>query len=207
MKKWTIILQSIGAGACLWMAGMTPAVADPNDPTAEQFYSGNALYNRKLYLLAIAEYQQFLDKYPDHAKAEQARWGIAICQYAAGKYKEAAISLGDVVDRGKHGDRNRLLLYQGQCYLKLKQLPEAEKAYRQVGAGKYQATALAALTDTRFSQRKWAEAMDSARQLAKLSPPESLARRALYQAGYAAREEEAWKEGIGFLEQLRPLIT
>jgi len=176
------------------------------EPDAEQFYSGNALYNRKLYLLAVAEYKEFLRKHPNHGKVEQARWGIAICYYAAGKHQEAESALRDVIERRKWGDRNQLLLYRGHCLAKLNKPGDAEKVFAEVRGEKYRPIALAALADARFRQSKWDAAMDSTRQLMAMKPPEALARRALYQAGYAAREAKKWKDGIGFLEPLRPLL-
>jgi TolA-binding protein len=189
------------------LAGSTTVQARTKaEPDAEQFYSGNALYNRKLYLLAVAEYKEFLRKHPRHGKAEQARWGIAICYYAAGKHQEAESSLREVIERGKWGDRNQLLLYRGHCLSRLNKLDDAEKVFAEVRGEEYQPVALTALTDARFRQSKWDEAMDSARRLMVMKPAEALARRALYQAGYAAREVKKWNAGIGFLEPLRPLL-
>ncbi len=193
---------------CTLPAGYTELRAQGQaDPSAAQLYnSANALYNRKLYMPAVAEYKEFLQRNPHHDKAEQARWGIAVCYYAAGEYQEAESSLRDVIKRGKWGDKDQLLLYLGQCLIRVNKLGDAEEVFGAVQGDKYQATALAALTDVRFRQRKWVETMASARQLMTLEPPESLTRRALYQAGYAARELKQWADGIEFLEPLRPLL-
>ncbi len=192
---------------CILIAGGSGLHAQVKaEPDAEQFYSGNALYNRKLYLLAVAEYKEFLRKHPNHGKAEQARWGIAIGYYAAGKHQEAESALRDVIERNKWGDRNQLLLYRGHCLAKLNKPGDAEKVFAEVRGGEYRPVALAALADARFRQSKWDEAMDSARRLMAMKPTEALARRTLYQAGYAAREVKKWKDGIGFLEPLRPLL-
>ena len=71
-------------------AAQPPAAKDgQNDPTLEQYYVANGAYNRKLYPIAIQQYQAFLNAHPDHAKADLARRGLALSHYASKQYKEA----------------------------------------------------------------------------------------------------------------------
>ena len=63
-----------------------PAAAETQskaDPTLEQYFVANGAYNRKLYPVAIQQYQAFLKDQPEHAKADLARRGLALSHYAS----------------------------------------------------------------------------------------------------------------------------
>ena len=59
------------------------SAAQQNEEIPEQYYSANALYNRKLYTLALEEYSAFLQARPLHEKAVRARLGLALCRKIA----------------------------------------------------------------------------------------------------------------------------
>lgn len=201
---WVLVLACV-----IYFCGL-PAVLvqSAEEPGTDQFYSGNALYNRKLYLLAVAEYRSFLEKYPNHSKAEEARLGIALGYYAAEKYKEAEPYLKAVIDNGKAGDRNQLNLLRGQCLLKLNNPQEAEKVFEAgVNSGsKYQVPALAGMAEAQFKQGKWAEVVLSGDQLLKANPGLEYRKRGLYQGGYARHQLKKFAEAVPLLEELSKLM-
>ena len=61
----------------------------PSDPALDLYYGANGLYNRNLYPVAVQQYRQFLEKYPQHEKALSARTGLGLSLYASGAHAEA----------------------------------------------------------------------------------------------------------------------
>ena len=146
-------------------AAQPPAAKDgQNDPTLEQYYVANGAYNRKLYSVALQQYQAFLNAHPDHAKADLARRGLALSHYASKQYKEAIEPLSALL--GKENldpaiSRERLVMMHGQCLLitgekdKAKALYAAEIANLKTPA--YLHAALASVSDVSFSAGQWGE--------------------------------------------------
>eukprot|EP00831_Metopus_contortus_P076726 TRINITY_DN70998_c0_g1_i1.p1 TRINITY_DN70998_c0_g1~~TRINITY_DN70998_c0_g1_i1.p1 ORF type:complete len:115 (+),score=24.43 TRINITY_DN70998_c0_g1_i1:64-408(+) len=52
-----------------------------DDPAMEKYYSANALYNKKLYKLAVDEYKNFMIHYPNHPKYLNAKLGVGLSYY------------------------------------------------------------------------------------------------------------------------------
>ena len=75
--------------ATLWTLTMPIHANAANGAAEELYYSANALYNRKLYELAVEEYKSFLEKHATHAKVNNARMGLGLSHYALGNYKAA----------------------------------------------------------------------------------------------------------------------
>ncbi len=158
------------------------------DAGAEQYYSGNALYNRRLYTLAVQEYRAFLEKNPNHAKAEDARLALALSLYSAGKYTEAEPALGTVLRVGKAGDANQLKLLLAQCLQENGKIPEALKGYTEVAGaatGTFRTDALVALTDLTFRQKQWQDTARWSAALLEADPRNVWIETALYQGAYA----------------------
>ena len=200
-SEWGIIR------ACIWIAalGLTAGAPAQQDGAAgaEQYYSGNALYNRNLYTLAIQEYRGFLRQNPNHPKAEDARKALGLSLYAAGKYGEAEPVLAAAVRAGKVGDIDRLKLLRAQCLQELGNLAEAGKAYADVaGAASdkpQRADALAALADLAFRQKQWQEAADRADQLVALDAENAWIESVLYQGAYARYQLGQTNEALRLL--------
>ena len=90
------------------------------DPKLEQYYVANGAYNRKLYPVAIQQYQAFLKDHPEHPKADLARRGLALSHYASKQYKEASGPLAILLAKEQLDpaiSRERLVMMQGQCLL------------------------------------------------------------------------------------------
>jgi TolA-binding protein len=178
-------------------------------PGAEQYYSANALYNRKLYDLAIKEYEAFLADNQAHAATEKARLGVALSYYALGKHKEAEQNLKLVIQKAQEGDVNQLSVLRGQCLLKLNNPKEAEVAFSlpAKAEGKYQMIALSGLANAQFKQSKWAATVASTGQFLKLDYKSEYAKRAFYQGAYANYQLKKFADAIPSLEKLSAISS
>lgn len=74
------------------LVGLTPMVAfsQARDLNDKQLNTANGLLNRKLYKLAVPEYETFLKNSSDAEKVVQARYGLGVCYYRLGQYEDAA---------------------------------------------------------------------------------------------------------------------
>ncbi|MEI6149359.1 MAG: hypothetical protein WCS01_09715, partial [bacterium] len=145
---------TVGTAWCQQAATSATAL----DPALDRYYSANALYNKKLYVLAILEYDSFLKQNPAHAKADLARFGLALSYFGAAKYAEAEPILAELGRTGKAGEPEQLALMRGQCLMKLNRAPDAEKVFEGVAAGsarKHQSAAFSAMAEVSFVQGKW----------------------------------------------------
>lgn len=204
-----IVSIAIGTGG---VSEARAQAADGKDPALERFYTGNALFNRKVYTAAIPEYKEFLSAYPQHEKAEQVRLALALSYYLNGSYAEAEPSLRTVIQNGKIGDMAQLKLFLGQSLLKLRgPAPEAEKilaeAAQAPGAAEYKNLAAALLTDTYFKQKKWVETSAAADAAMKVLKPGDLATRSAYQGAYALYNLTNFNAAAKILETLVPQVT
>ena len=98
----------------------TPRAQAVDDPELEQYFLANAAYNRKLYPVAVAQFEGFLQKNASHPKADLARRGLALSLYALKQYDKAMPHLATLLAKSKLErtiDRQRLIMLQGQCML------------------------------------------------------------------------------------------
>ena len=83
------LLHILAVAAAMLSMGVCPAEEPEKDPALEPYFIANGAYNRKLYPVAITQYEVFLAKHPDHVKADLARQGLALSQYALKQYEKA----------------------------------------------------------------------------------------------------------------------
>ncbi len=185
------------------------AVRAAEDPAADHYYRGNALYNRKMHALAIEEYKLFLAEHPNHAKAENARHGMALSYYSMRKYAEAEPMLKALVAKGKAGDKEQLALLHGQCLLQLDKPADAEAVFasviRSTSDGIFR-NAIAGVLEAQYRQGKWTDCIASADTLLKAGTTPDYQKRALYQAAYACHQLEKFAQALPYLEKLQPLV-
>ncbi len=187
----------------------TPAAVPSLDPVLDRYYSANALYNKKLYMLAVQEYEAFLKQNPTHPKADMARFGMALSYFGAAKYAEAEPILAELGRTGKAGDAGQLALMRGQCLMRLNRVPEAEKAFESVagsGVPKHQSAAYSAMAEVSFLQGKWPETIQWADKLLALHGDDALQHRAAYQAAYASQQLRKHDSAIQRLNDLMPKL-
>ncbi len=163
-----------------------------NDPALEPYFVANGAYNRRLYPVAITQYEEFLAKHPNHAKADLARQGLALSQYALKQYEKAMPHLEALLAKDSLDpqiSRERLVMLQGQCLMQTGRRDEAgalfEARIGELKTASYRDGALAAICDLRFGKSEWQQVLDWSAKLLAGSPTPEQAARALYQQGYA----------------------
>ena len=196
----------------LVMAGLAQQDVAPKsaDAEADRFYTANALYNRKLYSAAVPEYQAFLAQSPSHAKAEQARLGLALSYFGMGNYPEAGNRFMALLVKGEVGDKAQLAVLLGQCQLEARGLAQAEASFAAAavtnGAAEFRHAALAMLTDVCFQENKWTNTFRAAESLIKADPQGPRTVRAAYQGAYARIQAGQFDEAIVTLTWLLPRV-
>ena len=90
------------------------------DPALDQYYVANAAFNRKLYPVAVSQFEAFLEKNPAHSKADLAGQGLALSLYALKQYEKAMPQLDALLKKEKLDptvSRERRGMLQGQCLM------------------------------------------------------------------------------------------
>ena len=145
----------MAAGYVLTATASTAA----DEQGSELYFSANALYNRKLYDLAIKEYTRFLADHPNHSKKAQAGLGLGLSYYALEKYKEAAPLLEKAGADEQLPNQAHIRLLYGQCMLALSRVADAETAFASVAASdapeNIKRDAAIGLVDALYQQEKW----------------------------------------------------
>lgn len=187
----------------------TNATSSATDPTADRYYNGNALYNKKLFPLAIQEYTGFLKQHPAHPKADSARLGLALSYFASGCYTDAEPLLADLIRTGKAGDPHYLSLLRGQCLLRAGKMTAAQTVFEDAVKGnpKHRPAAFAALADIAFQQTNWVQTTEWADRLAGIDPKGPWSRRAAYQAAFSRQQLGQTDAAVATLQALLPQLT
>ncbi len=182
----------LAASATLGSTFAQDAPAPENDPQLTQYYTANALYNKRAYTAAISQYEAFLEEHGGHAKADLARQGLALSLYALKQYDKASPHLAALLAKGDLDaavERERLVMMQGQCLMLTDQRGAARDLFvAEIDALRqdaYRAGAMAAVCDTAFAEADWAAVLDWSSKLLGAKPNPEQAARARYQAGYA----------------------
>ncbi len=152
------------------------SAAQQNEEIPEQYYSANALYNRKLYTLALEEYSAFLQAHPLHEKAVRARLGLALCHYSLKNFKTAEPLFSLLCGEKRLDNQQEIHNLHGQCLLALDRPDEAERALAwsaSHGSDSIQAVrALASLIEAQYRQSKWKEVISSCKRFIEADNPD-----------------------------------
>ena len=76
---------------CLALLSPPLTAQEDADPALELYFTANAAYNRKLYPIAAGNFQSFLARYGAHPKAQMARYGLGLSQFALKQYDKAVL--------------------------------------------------------------------------------------------------------------------
>lgn len=122
---------------CLCLGGPVMAApadtdADSVDAAVKKLMAANGLYQRQMYKLACAEYEEFLAKYPTHEKAADARYAYAVCRYRLREYDKAVPLLEKVLQDNKFDKRDEAMAVLGHAYLASSQNEKALKVLDQL---------------------------------------------------------------------------
>jgi TolA-binding protein len=196
----------------LALAATGSLAADPAEGALDKLYNGNSLYNMKLFSASADEYRKFLGAYPTHAKADEARYGLALSLYGSGNLGEAEPVLKQLFASGSFGDKQQLLVLMGECVLKLRGPAEAEKIFSDPAAMQgtntyFRNMALVYLSESLFRQSKWKETAEAADRALKLLPKDELGMRVGYQGAYARYKLKEMDAAAAGLQALGPAVT
>ncbi|MFZ4394293.1 MAG: tetratricopeptide repeat protein [Kiritimatiellia bacterium] len=200
-----VVLLIFGISSAAAWGQQAPAI----DSVLEKYYSANALYNKKLYSLAVPEFEAFLKQNPTHAKADPARFGLALSYIGISKHAEAEPILTELSRTGKFGDPDQIAVLRAQCLMRLNRVPEAMKILEGVAGGsskKHLPAALFTLTELSFQQGKWPETIQWADKLIALNSEDAAGLRVAYLAAYASVQLQKHESAIQRLNTLIPKL-
>jgi TolA-binding protein len=193
------------------MAGSVPVWAE-DDPELEQYFIANAAYNRKLYPVAVEQFRGFLKQHGTHPKADLARQGLGLSQYALKQYDKAIPHFAALLAKPKLDkaiDRERLIMLQGQCMLHGTRKEEARQLFiaqlDKLRNPIYKAAALAAICDVSFGRKEWDTVVEWTAKLLAANPVPDQAARGLYQRGFAYYRTERLKDAADALAKVAAL--
>ena len=124
--------MSLAAAAVLWPPAGRAAGADDGD---EMLARATAMLNSDMVRLARAEYRGFLSRHPDHARASEGQYGLAVCLYRLKDYTGAAAQLQKTLGRGEFQGREQAMELLSQCYLAAGDYKNARKNLEKLLAG------------------------------------------------------------------------
>ena len=107
--------------------------------------AASGLFQRGLFEMALEAYKEFLSQHPDHPESATARYGVAVCHYRLGHYKEAVEDLQGLAKDAKFKQRDEALAVLGHSLLVLREYPKAlpvfEELLKEYPKGKHAETA------------------------------------------------------------------
>jgi tetratricopeptide (TPR) repeat protein len=199
----------LSAALCVFPAAWAQ---DEKDPALEEYFVANAAYNRKLYPVAIGQYESFLKKHATHPKADLAHQGAGLSQYALKQYDKAmphfaALLAKDNLDA--EISRERIALLQGRCLMFTNRQDEAKSLFvaehDKIKDPAFKTVALVAICDVSFAKAQWDEVLAWVPKLLAASPDPNQAARGLYQQGFAQFQLKKYEEAVAPLAKIAEL--
>lgn len=120
----------LGAGSSAGEPGGSAAIPLPGQPsssnagaTPEQMYdAAQSDFTKGNYSLALLEYQEFVQQFPDNDLADNAQLGIAECYFAQKRYEDAIREYDKIFSKHPKSDRiSAAYLKKGFAFLELGQ--------------------------------------------------------------------------------------
>jgi tol-pal system protein YbgF len=106
------------------------APAPPDEPTA-LYSTAFAGYRNGKFAKAILDFEEFLQKYPDHDYADDAQYWIGESYFSQGEYEQAVVEFARLLERFANKARAADACYMmGESYEKLGQPDKATAFYR-----------------------------------------------------------------------------
>jgi len=199
---------------CLGLLAPSLPSQEGVDPALELYFAANAAYNRKLYPIAAGNYQSFLARYAKHEKAQLARYGLGLSQFALKQYDGALVEFRKLLDEqklDKQIERGRLTLLHAQCLLYGGKNDEAQArlvaAASNLQPGVHRTGAIAAVADLFFSTSDWEKTVAWSRKLQAVKAGTDQLIRAGYQEGFALYKLDRLPEAIASLDKTKVLAA
>lgn len=197
-----------------------------SDRATDEYYQANALFNKKLYKLAIDEYKSFIARYPNHKKYVAAKLGLALSYYNIGNFKAAQPILLELSKNRRAPRQEQVHNLLGYTYLQANKPAKAEAAFRWsvnrgkekffvelpgvndqvsedagVSAGTIQdkealEVSMAGLIEALYQQQKWSEVILTGAELLKKIPDGKYSTRARFLSALANYENKKYETAI-----------
>ncbi len=198
------------AEVMMWgrVAAATETGIETRDEALAHLYSANALYNRRLFELSAEEYRAFIENYSNHPRVEEARFGLALSDYALGRMEQAATLFGELRSSGGSVEEQRAQIHtlHGFALLSMNRNQDAAGSFQwtiEHGESVAQrAEALAGLVEALYRLERWEELIRSAKPLAVETAGTHHAPRIGFQIAAAHFELERYEDAAAVLADL-----
>ncbi len=111
----------------------TQAPQPPLPDAADLYRRAYSAYQDGRYGQAILDFEEFLQRYPDHEYADNAQYWIGESFYSQGEYEQAVVEFQRVVDRYPNEPKAPDALYKiGRCYEQMGDLDKARVFWARV---------------------------------------------------------------------------
>jgi TolA-binding protein len=161
------------AAAVLCVCRLAPA----QPPDDADYRAATGLLQRGIPDQAAVEYRAFLKDHPDHPKAAEARYGLAVCLTQLGQWKEAGAELATLEGQSSFEFAPDALLIGAQCALQMNDAARAEGALRSLleRYPKFEKadTACEILGETLYRAGRWDDASATLARVAEEWPKSS----------------------------------
>ncbi len=192
------------------LAGVLPdrSYAQASDPGLDLYYNANSLCHRRFYKQAVDEYTRFLAKYPTHAKAAKAKWGMSISLYNLTRTKEAEPLLASLVGSTEVKAQDQVHNLLGSCQLELNKFAEAEKAFTWTitnakdPKAKSAVDAQVGLVEALYLQGKWKPLVTASDALLTNAPTSRHVDKVRFQGAVARSKLENYAAAAAVFEKL-----
>ena len=135
---WRVLLAAMLAAA---MLPVQARAQEDVDAAAKQLIAAYGFIKQGQFKFAADELTSFLNKYPKHAEATNARYALCISLYRIQRYDEAAKEIPNVLADAAFKQRDEALAILGHCHLTLKENAKALAAFDELlqkhGESKY----------------------------------------------------------------------
>jgi TolA-binding protein len=182
------------------------------DPALEEYFVANAAYNRKLYPVAIGQYESFLKKHAAHPKADLAHQGAGLSQYALKQYDKAMPHFTVLLAKENLDaeiSRERITLLQGRCMMFSNKQDEAKNLFvaefDKLKDPALKTMALVSICDISFTKSQWEEVLAWSPKLVAAATDPNQTARGLYQQGFAQFQLKKYTEAIEPLSKIAEL--
>ena len=182
------------------------------DPALEKYFIATAAFNRKLYPVAVSQFEGFLEDHATHEKSDLARRGLALSLYALKQYDKALPHLSALVadkDLDKAVNLERIIMLYGQCMTLTGKRQDAKELFvaqiEKLKSQTYRIAALAVICDVSFSSKSWEEVVEWSGQLLAGKLDDEQKARGLYQQGYAYYQLKKTPESVESLSKIASL--
>ncbi|RNC81325.1 MAG: hypothetical protein ED559_05910 [Phycisphaera sp.] len=147
------------------LACASPSQAQDSRQPVDTYNAASGMLSRGLDDLAIEEYEKFIDRYPDHELADQARYGLAVAASRLGRHQEVVDALEPVVGKNRFQFAMESALLSAQSRLALGEPREAATLLERVtgrhDSHKLMPQASALLVEARYRSGQADRAIDS----------------------------------------------